>query len=55
MTSIIIPEMFAAVFMIQIASLTLHTKVLPEAAIRIANMHFNITICCCKANGIEKC
>ena len=48
--------MFAAVFMIQIVSLTLHKKVLSEATIRIANMHFNISmICCCRANKIEKC
>ena len=55
-TSIITLQMFAAVFMIQIASRTLHTKALPEATLRIANMHSNINmICCCRANSIEKC
>lgn len=49
--------MSAAVIMIQIACLTLHTIALPEATIKIVNnVYSNISMTfCCRANRVEKC
>lgn len=49
--------MFVAVFMIQVACISLHTIALPEATIKTVNdIYSNISMTFyCRANRIEKC